>query len=363
MKNIFIILILAFGIVFWQSCEDKEPRPEAILDLSQAVAPELISPADGSSIVIVEDTLNPDFPIFQWSAANYNSENISVPSYTLEMIYDDSNVVTKKVLIATTDISAQLTNEEVNNILIKFGLNAFEEDTVQLKVTSSIVAENTNDDLVSQLFTLYLTAYLDTSGGPTEEYPLLWVPGGYQGWDPASAPNLASLNDDGKYEGYVNFPGADTEFKFTSAPDWVHTNFGYGGAEGVLDTDDGASNLTIAEAGFYKFNVDTVALTWEYLKQEWGIIGSAVPPYDWSVDVDMTYDEDNDVWTITLDLTAEKFKFRPNDEWEPFNFGDDENDGILEDHGADIPVPEAGNYTVTLDLSNPPIYTFTMVKN
>ncbi|MDR0507236.1 MAG: DUF5115 domain-containing protein, partial [Dysgonamonadaceae bacterium] len=47
----------------------------------------------------------------------------------------------------------------------------------------------------------------------------LYVPGGHQGWNPASAPIVYSQNLDWKFDGYV-YMEAGNEFKFTSDPDW-----------------------------------------------------------------------------------------------------------------------------------------------
>ncbi len=75
-----------------------------------------------------------------------------------------------------------------------------------------------------------------------------------------------------------------------------------------------------------------------------GIIGSAVPPYDWSVDVDMiTIDGENYAGIVTcVDGAA---KFRQDDDW-AINWGaTDFPSGLGTQGGADIPVP-AGTYLV-----------------
>ncbi len=68
-----------------------------------------------------------------------------------------------------------------------------------------------------------------------DSYPLLHVPGGYQGWDPTKTSTaLASPNVDGRFEGYLNFLEDNTEFKFTDGPSW-DVNYGDTGADGILD--------------------------------------------------------------------------------------------------------------------------------
>jgi hypothetical protein len=189
-------------------------------------------------------------------------------------------------------------------------------------------------------------------------YTLLYVPGSYQGWDPANTTTvLASVLNDGNFEGYLYFPDAGTQFKFCQGPNW-DVNWGDTGADGTLDP--GGDNIVAADAGYYKINVDLNALTYTITKTTWGVIGSATAG-GWDSDQPMTYDPVGGVWTAVLDLTAGDIKFRANGAWD-INYGDDGADGILELNGANIAVPVAGNFTVTLKLGAPD-YTYTVVEN
>ncbi len=191
----------------------------------------------------------------------------------------------------------------------------------------------------------------------TATYPEIYVPGGYQGWDPETAPALASVQSNNQYEGYVYMKTAG-EFKFTSARDWSHTNYGAGATPGTLSTT--GPNLSVPDSGYYKINVDTQALTWSDLKTTWGLIGSATPG-QWSTDTPMHYSPATGLWTVTVDLTAGEIKFRANGGWS-LNYGSNNNDGTLQEGGANIPIATAGNYTISLKLGVPP-YTYTIVNN
>ncbi len=178
-------------------------------------------------------------------------------------------------------------------------------------------------------------------------YPLLNVPGGYQGWDPAlNTTVLSSPNSDDKYEGYFWFD-ADTEFKFALGG-WDN-NWGDTGADGTLEP--GGDNIKATEAGFYKINVDLAALTYTFIKTVWGIIGSATAN-GWDSDQNMTYDAAENAWTITADLVAGEVKFRANDDW-GLNYGDDGANAILEEGGANISIPANGTYLLKLYLDSP----------
>lgn len=179
-------------------------------------------------------------------------------------------------------------------------------------------------------------------------YTLLYAPGGYQGWTPADAGFLASPKNDGKFEGYLNFKDANTEFKFTIGPNWDN-NFGDDGADGTLEAN--GANIKAADAGFYRVEVDINAKTYKISKTTWGLIGSATAN-GWDSDQDMTYDAVSGAWTISTNLKEGEVKFRANDDW-GLNYGDDGKDALLEAGGANIVIPAAGYYTLKLFLDKP----------
>lgn len=187
-------------------------------------------------------------------------------------------------------------------------------------------------------------------------YPVIYVPGGYQGWDPAAATavQLASASNDNTYEGYIYFPADQKEFKITLGPNWSN-NLGDNGSDGTLEPN--GANLTVPEAGFYKFNVNLTSLTYTLLKTNWGLIGSATPN-GWDSDQDMTYDPATGAWTIILNLVAGDVKFRANDDW-GLNYGDNSSDALLEPGGANISIPGGGTYTIKLFLDKPD-YTYSI---
>ena len=187
----------------------------------------------------------------------------------------------------------------------------------------------------------------------------LYVPGSHQGWSPGTAPIVYNRNFDMKYEGYVNFSAGDM-FKFTSQPNWDGTNYGDGGS-GILSTDGGAGNLTVAEAGYYKLNADLSGSPFTYtaVKTDWGLIGDATPG-GWDDSTPMTYNAETKLWTVTTTLGEGKsFKFRANNAWDINLGGNLDNLGY---GGDNIPVTVGGTYLVTLDLSNPAAYKCSLVK-
>lgn len=221
----------------------------------------------------------------------------------------------------------------------------------------------TTKEFVGKFLDLEKLAPKLKSGVATQNYPVIYVPGGYQeaagynsNWSPDVAPTLASVNSDGNCEGYIYFADA-AEFKFTAGPNW-DVNWGNDGADGTLES--GSANLTVSGAGYYKMNVNTNDLTYSIQKTDWGLIGSATPS-GWDADTSMSYSTETKTWTVTLNLTAGNIKFRANNGWD-LNYGDNDFDGTMEEGGADIPLTEAGNYTLTLNLEVAG-YSYTVTKN
>lgn len=186
---------------------------------------------------------------------------------------------------------------------------------------------------------------------------LLYVPGGYQGWDPAKTTTvLRSEKNDGKFEGYLYFDKDNTEFKFCETPNW-DKNWGDTGADGKLEA--GGDNIKAPKAGYYKVNVDITALTYTMVKTDWGLIGSGTAS-GWDSDQNLTFDAATNLWSAVLELKAGEIKFRANDGWD-LNYGDDGANASLEGGGANIAIASAGKYKVTLNLNQLP-YTYSLEK-
>jgi hypothetical protein len=187
----------------------------------------------------------------------------------------------------------------------------------------------------------------------------LYVPGGHQGWSPSTAPIVYSPNLDWKFDGYVYMQGGN-EFKFTSDPDWDHTNYGNGG-NGTLSTANDAGNITVSETGFYRLTVDlsNEPNTYTVTATEWGLIGDATPG-GWDASTPMTLNSATGEWSVTATLGGGKaFKFRANNGWD-INLGGEMNN--LTYGGDNIPVATDGTYLITLKLGDASAYTYTIVK-
>ncbi|MCA1756336.1 MAG: SusE domain-containing protein [Bacteroidales bacterium] len=351
MKKLNLIAIITAAMVLVSSCEDEVRDPIVTLN----AAPEILAPT-GGSFVLTEETEDDLLTTVEWSDADFGY--MAAITYTLELD-EAGNDFSEPIALATSQESlAPLYVGEINNLLLSAGYPFAVEGNFEMRVAAAVHKDV--DTLFSQPVAMSIT--------PFEKiiiYPKLWVPGDYMDpqWSPGDSPNLYSIKSNNKYEGYIWNPNATANFKFTSAPDWNSTNYGYGSGDevsGVLSDDSGAGNLYLTSAGYYKMNADLTAMTYSFLKTEWGVIGDATPG-EWTTDTNMTYDPATKVWSVTLDLVAGMIKFRANDGWD-LNYGSNNANGIADPGGSDISVASAGNYTVVLDL-NGPLYRYSITRN
>ncbi|MDG5766140.1 SusE domain-containing protein [Balneolales bacterium ANBcel1] len=347
--TISMVLVFAF-----YSC-DKDSGP--VMSSSPGSA-SITSPEPNQSFVLTEDQADEELFTLEWSAADYGYDAAIV--YSVQMSPAGDNFENFTRLTQTHETSHTFSVGQINSALISMGFQEGDQASVQFRILSELDGARMDEMLVSEPIGMAFSPY-----EVVIEYPELQVPGSHQessnygsNWSPDD-PNIArlySIDNDNQYEGYVYVAEDGSEFKFTQGASW-DVNWGDDGADGTLQTD--GANIE-RDAGYYKINVDLDALTYETLNTHWGLIGDATPD-GWDADQDMTYDPDEHVWTITLDLTEGHMKFRANDDW-ALNYGDDGLDGELSEGGADIPIDAAGNYTVILDLSGP-IYTYDVIMN
>ncbi|CAN5311584.1 hypothetical protein BH09BAC2_BH09BAC2_05710 [soil metagenome] len=359
MKNIFkYFLILTALLITFASCKKAGDQilfeggtpPVLTSNLTGATPIIPLSKANKDQVAVKLFWTNPDYKF----TTGVSSQDVT---YLLEIDTAGANFAraTKKQISLAKDLSYSFTQGDLNDYLIGMKLDTTKQHTIEMRVSASL--SNSATKLASNILTFKVKPY-----SVKIIYPAIYVPGDYQGWAPDVAPSLMSLGFDEKYEGFVYINPGSLEFKFTSAPDWGHTNYGDAGS-GKLSTSGGAGNLKVPSAGYYWLKGDTKNLTWSATKTDWGLLGSAVPTTGWDSDRDMTYDPATKTWKITLDLVAGEIKFRANDAWD-INFGDKKPADNILDMGSDnIVIGSSGNYTITLNLSKADNYTYIIKKN
>lgn len=144
------------------------------------------------------------------------------------------------------------------------------------------------------------------------------------------------------WRGVIHMPAGGWKFRANNSWD-----YNYGADAGSNDLKAGGENIATAAEDNYAITLDlSHPLAYTYRADFWGVIGDATPG-GWDNDTNMTWDEANGVFTVTLNLTAGSFKFRANDAWS-YSLGGTLAE-LTSDNGANLPVAVAGTYTITLN--------------
>jgi hypothetical protein len=358
MKNITKFLIALMGIlVISCTTNDVQDRPV----IKGIDAPVLSAPNSGSAYVLLPVTMTQQAERFVWTSANYGG-NVVV-TYTLQIDKVGGDFSKAQVIGGANNANqASITQQALNVACLALGATPYVPANFIVRVGSSASGYA---PMFSAALPIAITPY-------TTATPHLWLPGSYQTdsgygstWSQATAPQLASTGyGNADFEGYVYFKNnvvadSDNGFKFSTQANWNGTN--YGGAAGVLSTSGGNVG---ASAGYYKVNANTTTLTYSLTATQWGIAGNATTN-GWDGMIPMTYNPVAKTWSIVATLstqaaTSNGLKFKANGSWD-INLGDSGNDGVLE-YGGDNIGTTAGTYLITLDLSSPRHYTYSLVK-
>lgn len=361
MKNILknILGFSALLLVLVSCKKEVETTTMQKVSFSSALTP------SSTDIVLKEEDEEETAVTFTWAKVEYP---VAAPvSYVLQIdLPADTLTATpwsKAVAVEVGEdvLTKSFTVKELNDIATSLGLESEKADLiVRVKATM-------NRDVFSAPTAVAVTPYVPALP-PPPVYPSLWVPGAYQGWDPAAAPRLASVNSDNIYEGYVNLSAG--EFKLTAQAGWEPMAYGDGGNEDLIEANFAGGNFVAPTSGYYFLYANLNTMKYKFIQTSWGVIGDATPT-GWSSDTDLIYDPATKKLKVTLNLTnTGSFKFRANDAW-TMAMGVKNGKLAYSDNPVypydatvgNLTVPESGNYTITLDLSVPGNYTYSLKKN
>jgi hypothetical protein len=362
MKKIFSkCLVTIAALVLFSAC-----KKDAVLTYLDVVSFPANVTASTANLSLSVNNTDSSVITYSWPAVQFKvkapvtySLQLDVPTDTVG-ISAWSNAVT--MAVGSDVLSKSFKGSDLNTLAIsKLGLVADSSGTMVARVVA-VLDRSVYSNAVSVKVKPFKVVVKN----------VLYVPGQYQNWDPPTAPVIAEAASKPKmYEGYYYMPGAGAlYFKFTSAPDWNHINYGDGG-NGTFSTDGAAGGLSVPDGGYYELTANLNSNKWTATKTTWGIIGDATPG-GWGSDTQMTYDAVNQVWKVTADMkSGGSFKFRANKAW-MIDFAVDSNKKLVY---ADSPffgytagldnlsVPSDGNYTITLDLHNSGNYIYDLHKN
>lgn len=195
-----------------------------------------------------------------------------------------------------------------------------------------------------------ITINLDDNSYTIEPFSWGIVGSGFNDWGNAG-PDAKLYYDYTTDTFKVNVQLLTGEIKFRMNNAW-DVNFGDGNGDGVLDTD--ADNNIATTEGHYVVTVNFNDNTYSIVEGTvWGIVGSGFN--DWGnagPDAPLTEIQPGIWFAENINLLNGEIKFRMNNTWGG-DFGDANNDGILDQDESNNIVTEAGNHVVRIDFTDP----------
>jgi starch-binding outer membrane protein SusE/F len=332
-----------------------------------------VPPAD--TIVLKKDSAAMTAVSMSWNAVNWNTPSTSV--YELQIKEKGESWDNALIVPTAANTSFSIGHKALNVLLLgTFGVDTLGTASFVFRVKASQpgTARVAYSDEVTKSFTTYQMVF---------ETNKMYVPGDYQGWNPAGAQILEEVTvGSGNFSGIIEKTKADGtlsngKFKITPAPNWDY-DFGDNGSNysdlkmgsGIIGPKFNGTNNTefLLADGTYKIMIDTTSSvrTWSYSLENWGLIGDATnqadtnannTPDGWENDKNMRYNQSTKMYEITTDLLVGAVKFRKNDAW-AVDYGDNGNNLSMDLGGSNIPIAVAGNYTIKMDLESK-VYTIT----
>ena len=347
MRNIIKTLLAITLIAGFASCTDEQNLKYA----DTAAEFKILSPISGEGVILSPDTpTNPGLSM-TWEAMDYGTP--TEVSYTVQVDKSGDNFDTPIDLVTTNNTYVTVTSDALNGASAGAGLTPFTQGGLEIRVRST-VGTTGSEEKFSDVITYLVTPY-------STDLPKLAVPGNHQGWNPPTAPRIASSTFGATdYEGFLWLDGG---FKFVG-PDptgnfnWGNPDWGDDGSFSGTLALTGESDITAA-AGYYRVKANTTSLTYTVEATTWGIVGAATPG-GWGGSTALTYNAVTKKWEGTMPLTAGEFKFRANDAWTINLGGDPDGDDSMNYDGPNLSVAAGGTYAVVLDLSNPRKYSYSV---
>jgi hypothetical protein len=360
MKNIIKITFFALLLISIGSCtNDKDPVATANGLNLKAITPSgpyILSPINGDN----------DVATISWDEVdNGVATNPSV--YVVEIAKSGTNFATPIIASTSSTATTFLWKEGyLNSLLLANGFLPELAADVDVRVKSTLGIEFNTFVQYSNIITIKVTPFSQSAFAFTKV-----------GADPAPAPKtLSSGFFTTDTEGYAWLEAGDYKFYTSVQNKFAATNPFYG-KDGTGALVLNGTPITVTTAGYYRIMADNSASPATFSITPitaWGIIGDAkvfgaansLPP--------MTYVQAENKWKIVINFKGGKsFKFRANSS-NVINLGigdagagtPDYAGATMKYNGATISVPGLSTstlpYIVTLDLSNPRNYTYTMVK-
>lgn len=350
MKSLNLYIFLLLATLLGMSCENDGDR----VVLSGFQEAEL--KATATNVVLSNENSGKLVFSLMWDAGqlqNTYSERygISATALTTTLQFSTQNTFSEVKEVVETSSSKSYTGKALNSLALSLGLETGKAATIFIRLQSSIAANI--QPLFSNVIELTVTPY--------EEIAFLYMPGDLSGgWDKYTT-KVCSRAGNGEYEGFVE-AAQWNNFKFTTEMSST-SGITYGSSPTdlyALDDSKDQWNIWFEEGGYFLIKANTNTMKWSKIAITGFYITGEFNGWNPTANA-MTYDSAKKRWTITCNITTTLYGIQilANGDW-AMAYGDDNKNGELTLGGANIVINEPGTYTITMDLSNPEKYTYTI---
>lgn len=349
MKRIFITLLMVSGAAAMSLVSCKKDEIKATASVNANTASKLT--ASSTSPALSKATLNNNAITFTGTSPNYGYSAAAINSLQFDVKGNNFSKA-QEVSLAAGAISKTYTVQDFNNLLLSMSLPTTSTSQIEVRVKSAL--SSTAGVTYSNVVSLTVQPFALVS--------YIYVPGAYQGWNPATADSLQSPTGNNVYTGIINFTAGNLGFKITPAKKW---DIAYGDAgSGSVSTSGG--DLKAPAAGQYYITLDLNAKTISLVAADYfSVIGSGAPGVAWSTDTDLKYNNGTLAWEGIMALTVGEIKFRMDHDWgTSFGIPKTGADGVTltSSDNNNIPVTVAGNYKVSFTPAYDPTNAGKLLK-
>src|SRR6187401_2723440 len=213
------IMLIGVAAIAFSSCKKDEVRTV----LTVGTAPTLT--ATPTTLVLLQANANNAAVKFTYTGASFGFD--AAVTYVLQISKGGTSfasaTTTEVGLSNTSPLEKSFKVVEFNRELLKI-INYGTATAVEVRVKASVAAAATPS--YSNVVNMTCTAYRDLI---TYTFPdAMIIAGNFQGWSPATAPQIVNKNNGGytnatnnKYEGYIVFNDPSPQFKMVRGNDWV----------------------------------------------------------------------------------------------------------------------------------------------
>lgn len=324
MKNTLKIGLFGWALASLVACEKEETQAVLQADAKVEVS------ATAQNTVLTEDKASENALAISWEMQQ--AAVALAPTYVIDFKHAD-----QVVSLSAEKSPFSLSVKRLNSILADLKLTPEQPADIQIQVVAKL---SDFSQIASQPQTLNLTPYADIPDLSTE-----WgVAGTLNNWgDTPDIPFWKVLGNDNQYVAYVTMP-ENGLIKFRKNQGWTE-NFGDNGNDKTLEASGADISLPKGE---YRILWNVADNTYTVENFTWGIIGEGAKGWGDNDDIPLTFNGKENRWEAKgVTLNGKTIKFRKNHLWAE-NFGDSDNDGVLEKGGKDIQVP-TGTFDIIVD--------------